>query len=506
MALTKIIASMVSFVQAGAGAIMRTVQAKLSDTVSVKDFGAVGTANPANVVADTAAFMAALATGKNVIVPQGTYYVSQTMNVGYAQCLWGSGRGKTYINYTGTGTGIYCGAAGNISLVYDIELRDFTLFCTNMTTRVNYGVVLENCVYFCLDSITVLGPASPNDAVPANRVLTGSGIYLTNNTIIGRISRCSSRLWDQGYYLKTLPASQSYWTAAIVIDGQGELANVNKGIVVGDPTVALFSGVGLTIRDMSFQGCYQGGLYIYSGDNTVVEGNYFEGNGSYDIVVGTVAGAPAPIGCKIIRNTMNAENIGTTVYGTFPYLTKIFVVRGAFTAIRDNNMSISSAIALIGLDTGADSTSISGNRLNSTIAAGARITDGGTNTDIRGNYPNQQPTAKVGTFARTLSSTGVVAYTGVGFRPTSLRLTASIETAKQTSDGWTDGGTSRCLSINGLGEAYASAYAVRIIKETAADTAFASIVSFDKDGFTLNWGKTGAPPANELIVNYIATR
>ena len=65
-------ASDVSFTQAGAGAILRTVQGKLEDFASVKDFGASPSATGA---ANAIAFNAALATGKTVFVPNGEYAV-----------------------------------------------------------------------------------------------------------------------------------------------------------------------------------------------------------------------------------------------------------------------------------------------------------------------------------------------------------------------------------------------------------------------------------------------
>ena len=53
------------FIQAGTGAVQRTVESKLQDVVSVKDFGAVGD----GVADDTAAIQAALDTGKQVYIP-----------------------------------------------------------------------------------------------------------------------------------------------------------------------------------------------------------------------------------------------------------------------------------------------------------------------------------------------------------------------------------------------------------------------------------------------------
>ena len=57
---------------AGTGAVATNVQSKLREFVSVKDFGAVGD----GVADDTLAFNAAIAAGKRVFVPAGTYSVA----------------------------------------------------------------------------------------------------------------------------------------------------------------------------------------------------------------------------------------------------------------------------------------------------------------------------------------------------------------------------------------------------------------------------------------------
>lgn len=372
--------------------------------LNVKQFGAVGTANTGNVTKDTPAFANAMATGRNIFVPDGYYYTSATISVGYAQCLWGNGRGKTFISYTGTGTcGIYVGGPGNVTLIYDCEVRDLTLSCTNKVTPASYGIMVENAVYFCLDSLSVIGAFNPN----LSEALVGSGIYITNNSIIGRVSRVSARLWKNGYYLKTLPASQSYWTAAIVIDGQGEVANNMFGMVIGDPTVNLYSGVGVSIRDMSVQGNYSGGIVVNSGDNTVVEANYFEGNGNFDVQIGSLSGSPQTIGCKVIDNSMESEDLSGSPYGSAPYVAKVKVLNGVLTKIRDNNMAISTSIPVIILgSSAADRTSITGNRLTSTISSNSIITNNGINSIIQNNDPNP-----AGVFGLTLTINPSQTYT-----------------------------------------------------------------------------------------------
>jgi hypothetical protein len=74
--------------QVGTGAVQRTVESKLQDTVSIKDFGAVGD----GVTNDRAAIQAALDTGKSVYVPQGTYAIGSTISLtADGQCLYGDG-------------------------------------------------------------------------------------------------------------------------------------------------------------------------------------------------------------------------------------------------------------------------------------------------------------------------------------------------------------------------------------------------------------------------------
>lgn len=70
-------ASVVSYTPAGTGAVTTTVQAKLRETVSVKDFGAVGD----GVTDDRPAIMlaAAAAVGKALYFPAGTYLLYKTI-------------------------------------------------------------------------------------------------------------------------------------------------------------------------------------------------------------------------------------------------------------------------------------------------------------------------------------------------------------------------------------------------------------------------------------------
>ena len=75
-------ATKLNFLQAGASAVARTVDSKLKDTVSVKDFGAVGD----GVTDDTAAIVAAIAACQNssktsLFFPTGIYRIQSTITL-----------------------------------------------------------------------------------------------------------------------------------------------------------------------------------------------------------------------------------------------------------------------------------------------------------------------------------------------------------------------------------------------------------------------------------------
>lgn len=99
-------AGMVGFIQSGAGAVARTVQSKARETVSVKDFGAVGDGD----TDDTAAIQSALtavgnAGGGKVLIPKGSYIFS-ALTVPAKVRLVGDGLDATYLKTSTTGTAI----------------------------------------------------------------------------------------------------------------------------------------------------------------------------------------------------------------------------------------------------------------------------------------------------------------------------------------------------------------------------------------------------------------
>lgn len=89
MSLTKVDSRMVEFTPAGTGAVVRDVQTKLRESVSVKDFGAVGD----GVTDDTAAIQAAINSFTNGttcvlnLVQGANYKITSTLNTGSRSIL-----------------------------------------------------------------------------------------------------------------------------------------------------------------------------------------------------------------------------------------------------------------------------------------------------------------------------------------------------------------------------------------------------------------------------------
>jgi hypothetical protein len=130
-----------SFTQSGTGATARTVQARLRDWVSVKDFGATGDGSTDDTSAINAAIDAveAMTTGNStagtVYFPQGEYIVSSQILIPNKVRLLGAGKRSSYITAKSTFTTstpiVRLGSGA--SYVFDCRVEDMTINCNSVT-------------------------------------------------------------------------------------------------------------------------------------------------------------------------------------------------------------------------------------------------------------------------------------------------------------------------------------------------------------------------------------
>ena len=111
-------ASLVRYQPDGTGAVATTVQSKLMESVSVKDFGAVGD----GVADDTAAVQAALNTGKAIYLPQGNYLVGDLVGTYNQQVLRGDGGYKSILRRKSGSTNILS-HSGNFVVIQGVTFR-----------------------------------------------------------------------------------------------------------------------------------------------------------------------------------------------------------------------------------------------------------------------------------------------------------------------------------------------------------------------------------------------
>jgi hypothetical protein len=140
-------ASLVAFLPAGTGAVATTVQSKLRESVSVKDFGVKGDGTD-----ETVKIQAALDSGAcSVYFPAGTYYITSAINPSSNQKLFGDGAASHIQLKDGTHNGIYAdGKTG-------IQINDLKFSCKTATGGTAYigAVSLKNCTDSLVENIYV---------------------------------------------------------------------------------------------------------------------------------------------------------------------------------------------------------------------------------------------------------------------------------------------------------------------------------------------------------------
>ena len=194
-------ADWIGYTPPGAGAVPESVADKLAQTVSVKDFGAVGDGSNA-----TTAFQAAIAevnaNGKNLYVPEGTYALTSGLTVPEGVCIeFASG---VVINYTA--------ASGNIFTVEKnaVLLGNGTYINATNASWTDAVFYVDGAQQFLvqstkIDGFTLTGPLTTNqNGIGVLIVCTNPGDYVA----FVRFSNISFFSLDFAFYV-SMPGSGS---------------------------------------------------------------------------------------------------------------------------------------------------------------------------------------------------------------------------------------------------------------------------------------------------------
>lgn len=169
---TKPTSEQVTFLASGTGASQRTVLDKLRDVVSVKDFGAVGD----GVADDAAAITAAIATGKAVYLPTGTYKVLTTIVIPTQAMIFGDGKVKTKI-LAGT---IGMTVMASTTIVRNACIRDFTIEPASLSGYGGIGLLIDSFAQCHIENIQINGFRNGSTGVGIKFLNTYGGCYFNN--------------------------------------------------------------------------------------------------------------------------------------------------------------------------------------------------------------------------------------------------------------------------------------------------------------------------------------
>lgn len=393
----------------------QTAGVKWAATASAPDFPVP---DPTGVAAtDTAAIQAAITSaavvGGRVVLQEGTYVTNATINFAEKVAMVGAGPLATTISYSGSSYAILFGS-GTIAGAHDTQWTRLQLSDLAITGTASglAGVRVRGTTRWRIANLTVTGFTASGSA----------GILLNGASFIGEISSCRLKGNNIGLSAQKVgadgAAGEGQAFNAITVSGQCEIQNNVYGVLIGNTTTtetAPVVGMGSVIQGCCIEGNSTGGIWNVGGNSLTIRDNYFEGNPTFDIRVGSAAG-----------NT--SIPVMTNITSNFVYTTALGVdlVRALHPRIRDNYFLADAADTTTGIQIAAANVS------------GESITDNFPNT-IDTPISDLRATPIAAAFKH--GAAGPAGEPGILFRSDdAVNLYASNSTTLRTDDNLTTGG------------------------------------------------------------------
>ena len=264
-----------SFTQAGTGAVARTVDSRLKEIVSVKDFGAVGDGTTNDTVALQAAADYAVANQRSLHFPAGTYLVRQRIRFAGATniALTGEGLCNSRIHLyslTGTDATAAVSISDNAAQVVVRGLY-FTVDQNSVTRNCCLGIEKASSVFI---TDCFFGGALVNLSL---RGVIDSGI---DNCSFENGSDCGIRFDDNTGNIWS-PSNPSIWTFGtarvgvnncVIVTNGGGAASTNQFVFNG---VTILKGLQTIFTGCQFYGNTDTNVYMQAAVDTHFIGCYF---------------------------------------------------------------------------------------------------------------------------------------------------------------------------------------------------------------------------------------
>lgn len=167
---------------------------------------------------------------------------------------------------------------------------------------------------------------------------------------------------------------------------------------------------------------------------------------------------------------------------------EVEVARGGHDTLGDRLDASDEHLAEIAEELGTHESTIA------TTATLGHVRADGITVHSLGGILSAETIVRVGSFSRDMSlPSGNQSIAGLGFQPKSILFFASKGTATQTASNGVDNGLSRFANfLRSEGWAADSTSSI-VLVDGPGNLQYAKVVSFDPDGFTIAWNKSGSP-------------
>ncbi len=291
-----------SFTQTGAGAVARTVDSKLEDIVSVKDFGATGDGSTDDAVAIQAA-IDSVSSGGIIFFPKGTYIIGTSLGIRSDNTLVGANRYDSVLK-TKAGTDItlindgsavnnricitdlgFNGNKANVSAGQIINLwktEDFLVSNCRIVDSKGDAMIIRQCSYGQIVNNNIVSPDVHGISL-TNTDAQGNDIQIIGNSIKNpgasgiNVSESNNVTVTGNSVRHTGSPTNGYGGVRFAnnttrcVAGNNAIQGMSRGIFVVTTAGAYNTIDGNVINDSGIQGILIQASYQLVTDNTVID-------------------------------------------------------------------------------------------------------------------------------------------------------------------------------------------------------------------------------------------